>query len=449
MIPIDSVVGQAVEFQEWNFENLNGFLSARESDQQVARMFDYVRVVDPAAADQIAHPVECHAIGAQRKNQGIAPARVRVRHQDVTPVPESQAVDFGGGVGEVGLNRHAPGLAVVAREGSVQVSAAAVVAEEGHQAAIRQRPPEWLFGGKFAAGTEDGEGLPPIDALPSANEKMDARLFVIVGPARHHPLAGGDFLGREVIDGVFGDHSQIFPGFIVWVQAKSVQFQARPEEAGRLVQGSQRQQLAIALPEATGDPAKSSGGARVIKLGIGSRVGWHGGQELGVAPFQAIPTGGELHPLSDAIFNARPVAPHGPKPAGVMRQVVMLVDAIRCPDIMDDRMLALDSRQIRKINLVRIVWNPSARQHPRWAWTVPGRRHGALFMPRRFSMPVQAMRRIVVRDIAGARVLGSGDSRSDTEKYCQAGLKQKFPRLRSYSRTPDSRCPRAIRKVRG
>src|SRR4029079_8687537 len=98
-----------------------------------------------------------------------------------------------------------------------------------------------------------------------------------------------------------------------------------------------------------------------------------GGQELRFAPLQTVAAGRELYALTDAIFNSGPVAPHRPKLAGMMRQIIVLVDAavlviksaagiLVGADIADHGVFAGQAGQAVEIDPMRILRHPFARQ---------------------------------------------------------------------------------------
>ena len=62
---------------------------------------------------------------------------------------------------------------------------------------------------------------------------------------------------------------------------------------------------------------------------------------------------------------ANRIAPHHPKPAAVIHQIVMLVDALRLSHIAHHRVLTCNSRQTGKFYLSRIIKDPGTDEHPR------------------------------------------------------------------------------------
>ena len=326
-------------------------------------MFHYVRIIDSPAADEVAHFVKYHSIVADGQRQRVAFAGIGIRNQHVTAVTQLKAMQFGSCVRKIGLDRLAPGPAVIGRKGAIEVSAFAVIPEQCHQVAVRKHPPERLFGCQFTGGAQNGVRLPLIDRFYPAYHKVHALFFVVIGPPGRHPLAGRDFFGREVINRIVIDNPQIFPALLLRIPTEGVQFEARPEKAGCLVQRGQRQQFALPQPESATDPPKAFIGSCSVVFRIFARIGRRRRHKLRFAPFQSICTRCELHPLPHLILNSRPVAPHRPELSIVVDQVIVLVDAISVPDVADDYVLAGDLRKAVKIDLARVIRYPFRPKH--------------------------------------------------------------------------------------
>ena len=108
----------------------------------MAVVFNSMRVIDMPSAHQPSQVGEDQTVLADGDRQRISSARIAVRDEDISTVGKPEAEQFRSGVGEVGADRSGPGTSLIFRNGTIEKLAAPIVAEQGDEPIVGQRPPD-------------------------------------------------------------------------------------------------------------------------------------------------------------------------------------------------------------------------------------------------------------------------------------------------------------------